>query len=291
MINPALAALPGDAYKVAHILLDMAGDQPLNVRSAEVAEYFGMSLRATQRVISTLVEAGILTVIVRGTYQVLARDESNVARVAPDMARNSSVYLPTTQTTSHAPTDSKESVVGGAAPVKGIEVIKETTVARWQDDGDDIGGVGFIGERPQPKSKAVKQKPQKFRNLVPREQWTMDDVVADFRQRVSQAYLPTTASWHDLPNLRGNHTGGNSLMFALKVWAKEGLTPQDCATLLDQFFADSRETAKISNDFPAYKLFLSYIQRNIDTLRGKQASLSTAYIEHLQEQEVSWFKK
>jgi hypothetical protein len=171
--------------------------------------------------------------------------------------------------------------------VTGIEVIVEEKVGRYdyETEGSDLGGVGFIGERPAAPAKKP-PKPPKYRNLVPREEWTMNEVASEFRYRAAM-FTPKAGAWDDPINLRGaNHSGGNSLLMALKVWAGKGLTPQDAASLLEDFFADSRETAKITNAFPAYKLYLAYIQKHIDTLLA--GKVTPEYIDHIEEQDISW---
>jgi hypothetical protein len=263
-------------------------DGVIYASTADLAALLGCSDRNARRVVASLLEKGLIARSGRSQYvPVLAADGTEVAAKRTPVSANSSVYLTSKASTEAVtPTASNEAVVGGAAPVKGVEVIKEKTVARYdyETEGNDIGGVGFIGERPTPPAK--KPKVQQYRNLVPREQWSMDDVVADFRQRVLPFVQEKIESWHDLPNLRGNHTGGNSMMFVLKGWQREGLSPQDVATLLDDFLADERETSKITNALPAYKLALAYIQRNIDTLLGKK--VSPADLDRIMNQELTW---
>ena len=150
-------------------------------------------------------------------------------------------------------------------------------MGRYEDpDEIDTAGIGRIEAPPKPtKRKPTKTVPSLHRQ-VPREEWDMNFVAKEFKHR----YQPIA--------MRRNLIGGGGdkqLGMILRKWqADYGLTPQQAATLCDDFFADEREVARISNDPPAFRQWLNYVKKNFDRVSASQ--ITTADIERVEAQEV-----
>ena len=160
----------------------------------------------------------------------------------------------------------------------------------YEAEGDDLGGVGLTAPRKSLAERvktSLKRKPRVpvAHREIPREQWTMEFVAKEFRIRCKELDPVTVETWRTRVVI--SPTGGNEMTMALKAWqAQYGITPQEAATLLDDFFADPQQTDKIDSQTPAYKHFLQYLKTHIDRLR--MDTVTDADMDRITSQVFPW---
>lgn len=141
----------------------------------------------------------------------------------------------------------------------------------YEAEGDDLSGVGMVTPRKSLTERvktSLKRKPRvpTAHREVDRSQWTMEFVAKEFRIRCKELDPLTVETWRTRVVI--SPTGGNEMTMALKAWqAQYGITPQEAATCLDQFFADTKNTDRIDSQTPAYKHYLHYLKTHVDRLR------------------------
>lgn len=259
-----------------------------HVRTEDLAMVLGCGVRKAALVISSLIEAGLIIRIRRGVYEIKATKRAEEVHTDAEEVHGGALpwYVDKQTSTDYMAREVTDvTSLGGVAPVKGIELITEKRAVRNSyDDGDDLAGFGLTEPR-QPKAKPKPKRAElQFHRSVPRSEWTMQHVAKEFRMRVSQLGLEAATG-----GIIGLGTNGNRLAMALSQWQSDyQIKPQDAATILDQFFADSSQTSRISNDFPAYTIYLDYLKRNIDRTRGTE--ISDDYREKVKAQVLPWQK-
>lgn len=265
--------LDPQAFMTACYVLTQADGDLARVPTKNIAAVLNCDERTAQRVITRLIDAGVLTRIERGIYRVGLEDETTpVSDEATPVSVERYVY---SHMASKAMTVLTPNGVntGGYAPAKGEN---RRSMPIEYDTGDHLGGIGMTEPRVQPTRQKKDAKPPGMHREVPREQWNMRFVAKEFRHRL---YL-------DCRDKNLYHGGGNDeLVKVLKIWeGQHGLTPVMAAALVDDFFADSREVARISNEVPAWRQFLEYLKRNVD--RHQNTEDMNDYIASLEHKEV-----
>lgn len=118
---------------------------------------------------------------------------------------------------------------------------------KWEDDGDDLAGIGLTEPKDAPQPKIRKSDP-KTRGKRPEHEWTAMDVAAEFSFQVGRKYplLPGTVSVKQLSG-------------ALRRFRTQyATTPLIELELLRLFMADERNFKDIGSEAPMlYKRYLS----------------------------------
>lgn len=270
-------------FMAACFILDRAEGSLAVARTADVAEAVGLAPRQARRLVAGLIERGVLARIERGVYrvghEVLAEAQGleDPVEAHEDPERSSMTAF--TPVSSHMTNDMATKtpngvLVGRSAPLKGYKILKGFGMRR-EDHGDDLGGVGRTGQPPPSKPPST---PPQFHRVVPREDWNMNFVAKEFRHRLHP---------HRVRLNLVNGGGDNRLPMALRKWqADHGLTPVQAATLVDDFFDDAVETARLGNGVDAWRHFLDYAKRNLDRVQAR--SVSADEVERIQSQVLPW---
>jgi len=276
----ALRLTPEQFMAAAFILSREVNGQSYT-RTLDLAVILQCSPATARRIVASLVDMGVLLRIIRGTYAIQNpnRVSEQRAPVSEQRAPVSEKFTVSTSSTSktYLALVSPNGLPKGAPPLfKGIQIIKkEHPLAGWIDDDADLhisGGWDAPKAKPTKRSRSV---PVAHR-LIPRELWDMAFVAKEFRLRISQA-----VSARDLALLGSD---GNKLLMTLKVWEVDyNLTPREAATLCDQFF-DSKPF--LSNKVAPFRMYLEFMKRNIDQIRGKV--LSEDFKTKVAEQVLPW---
>lgn len=251
-------------FKAACYVLTRSDHDLAVIPTKDIAAILDMTERQARRVIQSLIEAGLMTRVQRGVYRIhMPEERTSVSYegTSGDHERTPvSVLLPvSSHMTIDLVTKTPNGVlVGRSAPPKGYTTTKGNTVADGYDADDvsDLGGVGHIRSADRPSKRRSRPATPQFHRSVPRSEWDMNFVAKEFRHRLHPFVVQR--------NLIGAG-GGKSLPAALRRWEAEyGLTPQEAATLCDDFFDDERQAARISNSVEAYRQWLQYIKENFD---------------------------
>lgn len=258
---------------VAVILLDLAEDDGrVTARTDDLANELGVSRTTAQRAVRDLITAGFMTRLVRGSYRIeaLAGTVSSDRSLVNTTEERSYLDRTTSSTSSKTskPDGSATHSQAPSAPNARINPIcrKGLDMARYTDDGEDLAGFGLTEYRPpkpanRPKAKAVPN----LHRAVPRDEWTMEFVVKEFRHRF---YL-----WKNSGQVRSQPIGERlkPLMIGLRKWQAEyGVSVQEAADLCDRFWDDPDQTSRIGNAVPATNLFLHFVKMNIDSVRANE---------------------
>lgn len=268
--------LDPQAFMATCYVLTQADGDLARVPTKNIAAVLQCDDRTARRVVERLVEAGVLARIERGIYRIcLDGERSLVTEERSLVTEERYVY---SHMASKAMTVLTPNGVntGGYAPAKGEN---RRNMPIEYDTGDHLGGIGMTEPRVQPQRQRKDAKPPGMHREVPREQWNMRFVAKEFRHRLHL----------DCRDKNLYHGGGSDeLVKVLKIWeGQHGLTPVIAAALVDDFFADSREVSRISNEVPAWRQFLEYLKRNVD--RHQNAVDLNAYIDSLEDDEEDPF--
>jgi biotin operon repressor len=147
-------------------------------------------------------------------------------------------------------------LMGGTAPEE------EKMVNKWQDDDDDIAGVGlFLDEAPaSQKQVTISKRDPKTRRLRPQEEWTAADVASEFAFRIYDRV-------RGIPGLI-NTAALRGLLSANRK--KFGVTAVIEMEVMDKFFADERNLALIKR-MPknSHGIFANAITTNLSEVTSK----------------------
>jgi hypothetical protein len=128
---------------------------------------------------------------------------------------------------------------------------------KWEDDGEDIAGVGLVEPKAAAQPKVRKSDP-KTRGKRPEHEWTAMDVAAEFSYQVGKKYplLPGTVSV-------------KSLSGALAKFRKQyNTTALIELELLRLFMADERNFRDIGDEAPhLYKMYLASFGKKMNQAR------------------------
>lgn len=277
-----LLRLDPQEFMAACYILTQTDHDLAVVKTSAIAQVVGVTDRQARRLVARLIEAGVLTRVQRGIYRVQhpgkgTGESAEKDTVVPERTGESvsgSVY-------SHMAIDDMATktpngvLVERSAPVKGYKILRGSIMPISYDDGDDLGGFGLTEPR-RSASKRSPSKPPKFHREVPRSDWNMRYVAKEFRHQLQPHAM----------RLRLIGGGGDDkLVKALMTWQGQyGVSVEDAATLVDDFFADPSETGRLCNEVDAWRQFLIYAKRNVDRLRD--AVVDEDYLASLDAQEV-----
>lgn len=266
--------LPPTEYKTADVLLRAANGGNPRLRTVEIAEMVGITIRHAQRVLVALIKRGLALCTTRGVYQ------TAMTPTATSTSPNWYVYKPNDQEA--LATEAASQPLVGAAPE--MSESRGRPPMRAYDDGDDLAGVGLTEPKAAKTSRPKRRVPAGHRD-IPRERWTMEYVAKEFRKQCSDLNPITIATWRERTII--SPTGGNEMAMVLKAWqAQYGITPQEAAAILDEFFADPRETDQIDSSVPAYKRYLQYLKTHVDDLRKRD--VTGHLVDLVDSQVIAW---
>ncbi len=245
-------------------------------RTSDLAVVLKCTDRTARRVVASLIEKGCIRRLARSLYEVVRFEESSVP--FEDTSVRNGPYK--SYKLEDMPSNTSDEVLQGAEDrpesIGGIDL-------KYYDDDSHLGAVGITLPRTQPAKKAASNT-IKYHRAVPRSEWSMQHVGKEFRLRLSQLDRGMSESWKS--PVIGAANESTRLVQALYKWQTEyGITPEEAATLLDEFF-ESPEAKKISNELPPYRLYLQYIKVNIDKLRAR--AVSSVVLEETGGQVIPW---
>jgi hypothetical protein len=243
-------------------------------RTSDLAEILKCTERSARRVVASLVEKGCIKRLVRSLYVCVPFGDID------DLKRDTSVLSAHSIASKlvETPPNTSDEVLVGAEPrpvqIEGISV-------KYYDDDSGLVAIGRVepAETEKPSKSNIK-----YHRTVPRDQWTMHHVGKEFRLRLAQITRMDQDTWRS--PVIGAASESTRLVQALYKWQHDyGITPQEAATLLDEFF-ESDDVRRISNEFPPYRLYMQYIKVNIDKLRAK--TVSSSHLEEVGGQVLPW---
>lgn len=257
-VNDLLAMdLPPMEFKAACFMLTHDDHGVVRMETQMVADVLKVAPSTARKVIANLVEIGLFTRPSRGVFLTTERSVESVSTdersVASDLRYVQVADIATMSYGSKEEPDGS-SFSGGSAPVKGMKGVQIMPID--YDEGDDLGGIGFIGERPAKTKPSRRKRDLKYHRLTPRDKWDMAYVVKEFRHRMTL----------ERPDILGVGVDSRSFLVVLNTWGRDhDLSPQDAATAVDLFFdSDIVQTLK---ETPApYKVFLQFLQDQYRTI-------------------------
>ena len=242
-------------------------------RTVDLAGVLKCSVSTAKRVVASLVRKGCVNRVQRSVYTIeLLEPTVDLKRLTSDP---NGPYI--ASKLEELPSNTSNEVLQGAEirpEIGGIEV-------KYYDDDSMIGGVGLIEPKTAPIQK--KSATTKYHSTVPRSEWSMQHVGKEFRLRLSQL----NRGMLDVRSpVIGAANESTRLVQALYKWQSEyGITPEEAATLMDEFF-ESDDIQRMSNEFPPYRLYLQYVKVNIDKLRTR--AVTSTVMTEIEEQVIPW---
>lgn len=264
-------------FKTACWLLTVEQAGVIHATSAETAAALSCSEPTSRRVLAELVRKGVFVRLRRGAFAVRVNDHERAKTITDDRKGSPVIppkyvyvdYMAVSHKSLVEPNGSTNS--GGFAPVKGEE---QQDMGRYdyETEGDDIGGIGLTEERPATRVKSRKED-LKFHRLTPRSEWDMMFVAKEFRHRV-------LTDRRDL--LGGGRIDTRRLNVVLRKWQRDhGLTPQQAADMVDQFFTDPDRVTALGTHDPLGVL-LRFMQDTFPTLLASE--ITDDWLDELDEQ-------
>ena len=225
-------------FMAAHYLEKVAG----RASGREIAERLDVSRRTGERILSSLVDKGVILRVRQARYALLWMTQS-----ASPVTQSAS---PMTQTKVLSTTSSKSVLVGmsddiptsAARPSEGDHIKKRFPMA------DDLEP-GRLKPKPPEKPRRAPLKVDKYHRLTqPREEWGVPHVVKEFGIRYQHAFPESIYV-----------VEGKSLSVMLNWCASHfGLTVPQMMTALDQFF--DHHASKVPDDKSPTRYFLQYLK-------------------------------
>lgn len=268
-----LFELTPDEFMAYHYIKSRVFHGQSYTRTSDLAEILKCQERKARRIVASLVEKGCIRRAMRSLYEVVPfEDSTNLKTVSTDLSAHSKAYK-----LEDMPSKTSNEVLQGAEyrpeSTGGIEV-------KYYDDDSQLGGVGLV----EPKQEKKPAKNTKYHRTIPRSEWNMQHVGKEFRLRLSQLNRGSVDSWRS--PVIGVANESTRLVQALYKWQSDyGITPEEAATLLDEFF-ESDEVTRISNELPPYRLYMQYIKVNIDKLRSR--TVTSDVLEEIGGQVLPW---
>lgn len=238
------------------------------VRTSDLAPILKCTDRTARRVVASLILKGYIVRLARSLYSLVPFEDTSDRNGHSKASKLEEL-----------PSNTSNEVLQGAeirpTSIGGIEV-------KYYDDDSNLGGVGLV--EPKVPSVTKKTATTKYHRTVPRSQWTMQHVGKEFRLRLAQLNRGQIDSWRS--PVIGAANEATRLVQALYKWQSEyGITPEEAATLMDEFF-ESDDIQRMSNEFPPYRLYLQYVKVNIDKLRTR--AVTSTVMTEIEEQVIPW---
>lgn len=245
-------------------------------RTSDLADILKCQERKARRIVASLIQKGCIRRAMRSLYEVVPFEDSvDLKTVSTDLSAHSKASK-----LEDMPSKTSNEVLQGA------EYRPESTggiVVKYYDDDSQLGGIGQL-EPKQVKKPAKTAKSTKYHRTIPRSEWTMQHVGKEFRLRLAQINRGSADSWRS--PVIGVANESTRLVQALYKWQSEyGITPEEAAILLDEFF-ESDDVSRISNELPPYRLYMQYIKVNIDKLRAR--TVTSDVLEEIGGQVLPW---
>ena len=274
---------PAETVALLHLRRRTIGEE-IHARTSDLTKVLGYGPSRVKQIVASLIGKGMLQRVARGIYRF---GETLVSALGghssgPDWY----VYKPIAHDSSSE--DASHPLLGAAPEMS--ESSGRTPMYDYEAEGDDLGGVGMVTPRKSLAERvktSLKRKPRvpTAHREVPRKDWTMEFVAKEFRIRCKEIDPVTIETWRTRVVI--SPTGGNEMTMALKAWqAQYGITPLEALTLLDQFFADPKQTDKIDSQTPAYKHYLHYLKTHVDQLRMN--TMTDDRMDRIKSQVLPW---
>lgn len=225
----------------------------IKLTMVELSEKTGSSRTTLWRALTKLNELGLVETT--RTKRNFGKLYKNRYRLGETSTADSSSYIDFTTTgTVTIEVKNTSYSLEGSALEKG-----EIMVNKWSDDDEGLAGFGLLEEKTSEPVKVKKNDP-KTRHMRPKEEWTAWDVASEFAVRAYSVVrgVPGIVNTKALAGaLRANRT-------------KFGITAEQEVTLLDKFFADTRNHVKMKK-FPkgTHGIFLNFITNHISEVANK----------------------
>ena len=235
-------------FMAAHYLQRVSG----RASGREVADHLGISERGGRRVLTSLVEKGLIQRVRHGRFALLWLAETRplVAESRPWVAETK-VLSSSRSTTSTQVGMSNDIPTSASRPLEGEHIEKRFPLA------DDLEP-GRLKPKPEKSSRKTPFKmPDKYHRITqPREEWGVPHVVKEFHIRYQHAFPESIYV-----------VEGKSLSVMLN-WSQSahGITVPQMLTALDQFF--THHAHKVGDDESPTRAFLGYFKRYIQEQPG-----------------------
>ena len=271
--------LTSQEFHAAAYMLGHARFGRIDMPTSNIAEVLQCSEVTARRVLVKLVEIGLFIRPSRGVFFVeKVQPKRSPVIVSTDkrspVIENKYVYVDdiVTITTSKLVEPNGSTNLGGCAPLMGKMKVRIMPIE--YDDGEHLGGVGKPDTPTAKENRRAKRKRDlTFHRLVPRDQWDTAFVVKEFRHRMAISR----------PDILGGGVNGHTMLTVLRTWERDnGLSVQDMATAVDQFFDSSGMVPTLSEKPHAYRVFLSYLQGQYRTILA--SDITDEWIDSLDKQ-------
>jgi len=105
----------------------------------------------------------------------------------------------------------------------------------------------------------------RYHRKVPREQWTPGFLLKEWKHQMTLLR----------PDVINRGMDARAFNKVLKQYRTEhGVSVAEVAATMDLFFADRTQVAGLSNEVPAWKVFITYLKRHIDRVRALAPTVS-----------------